>query len=136
MFSEKELNLQESELREQIRALSSAELSVYHRLEEETLKNPALYLQLNWLFPLGVHHFYLERWLRGTINLVLTVMGAWLALATELRWYGVLMLIAVVLIEVPQLLNARLLVRNRNNQIMQTCLQSARREQHSEVSGP
>jgi len=133
MFSEKELNLQESELREQIRALSPAQLSVYHRLEADELKNSSRYLQLNWLFPLGVHHYYLERWLRGSLNLLLTLAGSWLVLATGLIWYGILMLVAVVLIEIPQLLNARLLVRNRNNQIMQACLLEARREPGSEV---
>lgn len=134
MFSEKELNLQESELREQIRALSPEELSVYHRLEASELKSPARYLQLNWLFPLGAHHYYLERWLRGTINLVLTLSGTWMLLITEAPWYGALMLIAVVLIEVPQFLNARLLVRNRNNQIMQVCLLEARNIQQREVT--
>ncbi len=133
MFSETELNLQESELREQIRDLSPAQRAVYDRLETDGLKDASRYLALNCLFALGVHHLYLGRWLRGTINLMLTLSGAWLLLSTDATWYGSLMLIAVVLIEIPQLLNARLLVRNRNNQIMRDCLWLARQSPKNEV---
>ena len=134
MFSETELNLQESELREQIRDLSPAQRAVYGKLETDGLKDASRYLTLNCLFALGVHHFYLGRWLRGTVNLMLTLAGLWLLFFSDTAWYGVLMLIAVVLIEIPQLLNARLLVRNRNNQIMRDCLWLARQSPENEVS--
>jgi len=133
MFSETELNLQESELREQVRNLSPPQRALYDRLETRRLKDASRYLTLNCLFAFGVHHFYLGRWLRGAINLMLTLLGVWLLLSADTTWFGGLMLIAVVLIEIPQLLNARLLVRNRNNQIMRGCLWQARQITENEV---
>jgi TM2 domain-containing membrane protein YozV len=127
MFSEKALNLEEHELRELIRALPAAEKQYYHELELVSLKDPAHYLKLNWIFPLGLHHFYLQRWGRGTLNLGLTVLALILMTGANMFLYGAMLLIAVVLIELPQLLNARHLVHSRNNRIMEQCLKRTQR---------
>jgi len=126
MFSEKELNLQESELRAQVRAMTTLQKARYHGLEMQRLKQPECYLLLNWLFPLGAHHYYLERWARGSINLLLTLGGIYLLAGGVSSLYGGLLLVAMALIEIPQLLNARHLIHNRNNQIMEACLIEAR----------
>jgi len=127
MFSEKALNLEEHELRELIRALPDAEKQYYHELELARLKDPAHYLKLNWIFPLGFHHFYLQRWGRGALNLGLTALGLILITGTNMFLYGCMVLIAVILIELPQLLNARHLVHSRNNRIMAQCLKQTQR---------
>jgi hypothetical protein len=85
MFSEKELNLEEHQLREQIRRLSPLEKSIYDALEIPRLKMASRYVQLNWLFPLGVHHFYLRRWGRGLLDLFLT-FNVFLSLSTYSPW--------------------------------------------------
>lgn len=126
MFSEKELNLQESELRALVRSMTPQQRQRFHDLEMQRLKWPRRYLQLNWLFPFGAHHFYLQRWVRGSINLLFSLTGIYLLAGGVSVAYGLLLVAAVTLIEIPQLLNARHLVHNRNNQIMETCLIEAR----------
>ncbi|TFH74639.1 hypothetical protein E3V39_00240 [Gammaproteobacteria bacterium LSUCC0112] len=132
MFSEKELNLEEHQLREQIRRLSPAEKAIYDALEIPRLKLASTYVMLNWLFPLGVHHFYLRRWGRGLLDVFLS-LNAGLSLTHYSPWGGPSLLIAgmicvaLLLIELPQMLNARLLVHSRNILMMAKCLQSARR---------
>jgi TM2 domain-containing membrane protein YozV len=132
MFSEKELNLEEHQLREQIRRLSPAEKAIYDALEIPRLKLASTYVRLNWLFPLGVHHFYLRRWGRGLLDLFLT-LNICLSLTRFSPWgdpnllISAMMCLALLSIELPQMLNARLLVHSRNILMMTKCLQSARR---------
>lgn len=128
MFSEQELNLEEHELRALIRALPAAEKQYYYQLELASLKDPARYLKLNWLFPLGLHHFYLRRWGRGAFNLGLTLLGLTLLAGAGMVLYGSMILMAVVLIELPQLLNARHLVHSQNNRIMEQCFKRTQRQ--------
>lgn len=135
MFSEKVLNLEEHELREQVRSLSDTQRQYYLQLETAGLKNPDRYLFLNRLFPLGLHHFYLGRWGRGVLNSGLTVAGMVL-LGTHQLWSGLMLLTAVVFIEIPQLLNARHLVHSHNNRVMARSLRRAQKleSQHSQES--
>ncbi|MDP2282922.1 MAG: hypothetical protein Q8L06_02190 [Pseudohongiella sp.] len=132
MFSEKELNLEEHQLREQIRRLTPAEKAIYDALEIPRLKLASTYVMLNWLFPLGVHHFYLRRWGRGLLDLFLT-LNIYLSLTRFSPWgdpnllISAMMCLALLSIELPQMLNARLLVHSRNILMMAKCLQSARR---------
>lgn len=132
MFSEKELNLEEHELREQIRSLPDNQRQYYMTLESAGLKSPDRYLLLNRLFPLGLHHFYLGRWGRGVVNGGLTASGLALLLGTDQLVYGLMLLAAMVFIEIPQLLNARHLVHSRNNRIMARCLARAQKHQGRE----
>lgn len=127
MFSEKELNLEESDLRQQIAALSTAEQERYHRLAAASLKNPDTYAMLNWLFLLGIHHFYLHRWLRGVINLILTSVALYLLITQDARAYAGVLLLAVAIIEVPQLLNYEHIVHAFNNRSMRSCLKRAQK---------
>lgn len=128
MFSEKELNLEEHEIREVVRTLPASSQFRYHELEVRLLKRPSTYKALNWLFPLGVHHFYLGRWIRGLITLSLSVAGVLVIIIMQMTAYGLMLLLATVLIEIPQLLNARLLVHSRNNRIMAACLKQVQTE--------
>lgn len=132
MFSEKELNLEEHELREQIRSLPNNQRQYYMTMESAGLKSPDRYLLLNRLFPLGLHHFYLGRWGRGVVNGGLTTIGLALLLGTDQLVYGLMLLAAMVFIEIPQLLNARHLVHSRNNRIMARCLARAQKYQDRE----
>lgn len=123
MFSEKELNLEETELRNRISNLDADQRARYDRLEQDSLKDPAIYLKLNWLFWAGAHHFYLHRWVRGLLNLALSLTGIYLVLSLTNPLIGLLALLAVVIIEIPQLMNARHLVHAFNIRVIQRCLQ-------------
>lgn len=122
MFSEKELNLEESDLREQVALLPEEQQHQFRQMTSHLLKSPATYALLNWLFLLGVHHFYLHRWVRGTINLIVSAVGFYLIVAADGRITGGSLLLAVAIIEVPQLLNYEHLVHAFNNNVMRQCL--------------
>ena len=126
MFSEKELNLEETELREQISLLSQDEMARYLALEQSAFKRPGTYAALNSLYFLGAHHFYLRRWLRGLINLVLGVTALTLVLGAALL-YGAVILLAMAIVEIPQLLNYEHLVHAYNNRAMRQSLRQARK---------
>lgn len=126
MFSEKELNLDETELRVQVTLLSEIQRDVYQRCEQAAAKRPATYASLNALFFLGAHHFYLRRWLRGVINLVLGILAAYL-LSNGQVLYGFAVLLALAIVEIPQLLNYEHLVHAYNNNAMRQCLIRAKK---------
>ncbi|MDO8271459.1 MAG: TM2 domain-containing protein [Gammaproteobacteria bacterium] len=122
MFSEKELNLEETELREQVSLLTPAQHEIYLQMEQSLLKHPGTYATLNWFFLLGLHHFYLRRWPRGIIDLLLSSIALYVLFTTDSPAYGGALLLAVAIIEVPQLLNYEHLVHSHNNQMMRRCL--------------
>ncbi|MDP1930942.1 MAG: TM2 domain-containing protein [Gammaproteobacteria bacterium] len=127
MFSEKELNLEETDLREQVALLSESQRRQYDGLVKAALKSPSTYALLNWFFLLGLHHFYLHRWLRGVINLALSLAGLYLIVVDDSRIYGGSLLLAIAIIEVPQLLNYEHLVHAFNIRVMRQCLKRARK---------
>jgi len=136
MFSEKALNLEEHELRETARALPPPLKHQYQLLEQRHLKRPSTYRALNWVFPTGIHHFYLRRWLRGLITLSLTLGGLYLVYASQTSAFGLMVLMVVVVIEIPQLLNARHLVHSCNNRIMAQCLEQVQRAHQAPQQEP
>ncbi len=125
MFSEKELNLEETDVREQVALLSEPQRRQYQGLEKAALKSPSTYALLNWFFLIGLHHFYLHRWVRGVINLALSLVGLTLIIVDDNRIDGGSLLLAVAIIEVPQLLNYEHLVHAFNIRVMRQCLRRA-----------
>lgn len=132
MFSQKELNLEEHQLREQVRQLSAQERAFYDQLELPRLRQADTYLRLNLLFPLGVQHLYLQRWGRALLSQLLTLFTI-LSFTGFNPWghqalLGLMLIVAMILIELPQLINARLLVQSRNIRVMQHSLSEVRRQ--------
>ena len=133
MFSQKELNLEEHQLRERVHALTAEERDRYHQLEIPRLRQASTYVMLNTLFPLGIHHLYLGRWGRALLNITLTLAAVLTALVrapwdTQPNYFlALMMILAMVIIEVPQLMNARLLVQSRNNRVMEQSLKQCRK---------
>ena len=126
MFSEKELNLDETELREQVALLSDSEQNAYRLCETASFKRASVYAALNTLFFLGAQHFYLKRWLRGLIALVLGLSALSLIGGGQIL-YGIVILLAMAIVEIPQLLNYEHLVHAHNNRAMRQCLQQVRK---------
>ena len=126
MFYAKELNLEETELREQVALLDEHARLQFARLEQGTRRNPMVYLCLNLLFFLGAQHFYLRRWGRGTLTL-LAGLTALVLLASGEVLYGSGLLVAMGIIEIPQLLNCELIVHAFNNRGLRMNLQQVRK---------
>ena len=103
-----ELSDREEHLREQIRQLSDEQRKHYYRLERQQLKDPDTYAVLNYFFIAGLHHFYLGRTNRGLINIALMVVG--LLLLPLFAPLGVILLITVFIVELPQLFKSQRIV--------------------------
>jgi hypothetical protein len=126
MFSEKELNLEESILREQVAALSLEQQQHYRQLVDQARKNANTYGKLNLLCLIGVHHFYLQRWPRGGLNLVSTLGAVYLLSTASSPLIGLSVLVANIIIEVPQMLNIEHIVHAHNIRAMQQSLDRVR----------
>ncbi|MGF1689888.1 hypothetical protein [Photobacterium kagoshimensis] len=116
------LKQQEDDLRGQIRQLTDAQRKQYYQLEVDQVKDPDTYAVLNWFFVVGLHHFYLGKFVRGGVNLSLFLLSILLLVIYPNHWLGYSMLIGILVIELPQLLNSQNIVHHHNNQIMAKCL--------------
>ncbi|WP_419146721.1 TM2 domain-containing protein [Pseudoalteromonas 'SMAR'] len=111
------LNQQEEAVREEVARLSPTLRKQYYQLETELIKDPDTYAVLNYFFAAGLHHFYLGKTMRGMINLLLMLVG--LAL---LPFYGWVLIVLVLLIELPQLFQSQAIVRQHNIDVMRQVL--------------
>ncbi len=117
------LRQEENQLREQIAALSLSQKRQYYALELQHIKDPDTYAALNWAFFAGLHHFYLGKWLRGSLNLILMLVGALLYFTHIFSIIGLALIIFVLIIELPQLFNSQNIIYQYNNQLMRRLLQ-------------
>lgn len=115
-----DLKDEEDRLREKIRALSDEQRKHYYRLERERLKDPDTYAVLNYFFVAGLHHFYLGKTTRGMINVVLMLVG--LLLLPMFAPLGIILLLTVLLIELPQLFKSQRIVFAHNLELMEQIL--------------
>ena len=119
-----ELSDREERLREQIRQLSDEQRKYYYRLERERLKDPDTYAVLNYFFIAGLHHFYLGRTNRGLINIALMVVG--LLLLPLFAPLGIILLVTVFIVELPQLFKSQRIVYAHNLDLMDDILETVR----------
>ncbi|MEI5637784.1 MULTISPECIES: TM2 domain-containing protein [unclassified Pseudoalteromonas] len=116
-MDEHTLSQQEEAIREEVARLSPTLRKQYYQLETELLKDPDTYAVLNYFFAAGLHHFYLGKTMRGMFNLLLMLVG--LAL---LPFYGWVLIVLVLLIELPQLFQSQAIVRQHNIDAMRQVL--------------
>jgi TM2 domain-containing membrane protein YozV len=121
-MANKSLRLEENKLRDQISRLPLEKKRHYYNLEEDNLKDPDTYAALNWLFIAGLHHFYLGRWKRGSINLILMMLGTLLLLTGHLIILGAVLVFFTFVIELPQLFNSKNIIHEYNNKQMKALL--------------
>lgn len=107
------LEAREEVLRDRLRELPRKKRETFYRRFNAELADPDTYAALNYLFPAGLHHFYLRRWQTGAINLGVFLTGIGLMATGQVGW-GALVIAAVVLWELPQLFRAQTLVAEYN----------------------
>lgn len=113
---------QETErLRERVRALDDAQRRRFYQDIDSRLRDPDTYAVLNWMF-FGLHHFYLGRWLRGVLNLLIVALGVLLIMA-GLTLAGVSLIVALSIIELLQLFRSQVIVADYNNDVQAEVLQ-------------
>ena len=79
---------QNQHLKEKVSNLSDEQRKHYYSLLEPALKDHDTYAVLNYLLVAGLHHFYLGKFLRGAINLIILASGIGLIIFTHIcvRW--------------------------------------------------
>jgi TM2 domain-containing membrane protein YozV len=108
----------EERLRESVRALPDDKRFAFFKEAGLRLKDPDTYAALNYLFIAGLHHFYLGKWLRGLLNIVIFLVGV-VMLFTSLVVIGVLFIAAVTAVELYALFKSQAIVQAHNNKIME-----------------
>lgn len=115
------LKAEEEELRKEIAALKQDEKKHYYQLEKQRVKDPDNYAVLNYFFAAGLHHFYLGKYARGAINAIIMLIGI-----IFIESFGLWLIIAVCLIELPQLFMSQRIVYQYNNNVMRDTLSEVR----------
>ncbi|MGY5451805.1 TM2 domain-containing protein [Agarivorans sp. MS3-6] len=122
MLSREQIENQQEQLRLEIRQLPDEQRKQFYRLWEKQVKDPDSYAVLNYLLLAGLHHFYLTKWLRGSVNLLVSVFSLILLLSGFWQW-GVALLVLVTVVELPALFRSELTVLDYNNQTMRALLE-------------
>ena len=112
------IQAEEERIRQWVRELPDDKRLAFFKQAEKSLKEPDTYATLNCLFIAGLHHFYLGKWIRGSINLLIFVAGV-LCIFTGLTGLGILILIAISAVELKALFKAQLVIQDYNNGVMQ-----------------
>ena len=121
-MTEEYLRQVEEKLRDQIGKLSNEQKKRYYALELAQVKDPDTYAVLNWAFLAGLHHFYLGKWQRGLLNLLLMLIGGLLYFSQLLPLLGGGLILLVFIVELPQLFNSQKIIHQYNNQLMKRLL--------------
>ncbi|WP_375320704.1 hypothetical protein [Aliivibrio logei] len=107
-----ELEEKEELLRKQVAELSSEERKIFYQKQSEQLKDPDTYATLNYLFLGGFHHLYLEKYLWFFGELLALILSLFLIFSGEN--FGFCILIAIAIIELPQLFFSQKIARDHN----------------------
>ena len=124
MLNKEIVHKEREDLREKIRSLSDENRSKFYTEYDKVVKDPDTYAVLNWFFLVGIHHFYLGNWLRGTINLTCMLFGLFIFSFERgaLSAVGGIILFLIFLIEIYALFRSEIIVQDFNNQEMRKVL--------------
>jgi len=107
MLSQETVDQEEELIRQDSGQLSDKERKIYFSIVKKQIKDPDTYAVLNWFFVTGLHHFYLNNWVKGGINLTVFLIGAVLIFA-GLEWFGILMILSIFIIELYALFRSQI----------------------------
>ncbi|WP_220719208.1 TM2 domain-containing protein [Agarivorans litoreus] len=125
MLKREQVEQQQEQLREQIALLPQNQRKRFYQLWQKQVKDPDSYAVLNYLLLAGLHHFYLGKWLRGAVNLVISILAI-LLVALGAGLLGLCLLVAITMVELPALFRSELIVLDYNNQQMQRLLEQVK----------
>lgn len=120
--SMRELEREEDDLRTEINKLDEADRKQFFREYNDCVKDPDTYAALNYLLLTGLHHFYLGRYLRGFINLIVMIVGFLLLFNPVTIYVGLAAILGVLIIEIPQLFFSQRIVQLYNNRLTKKML--------------
>lgn len=109
---------EEERIRKLVRELPDEKRLLFFQQAEKNLKDPDTYATLNFLFVAGLHHFYLGQWVRGSINLFIFLAGVVFLFSGQVA-IGIVLLIAISMVELRALFAAQTVVQDYNNAVME-----------------
>jgi TM2 domain-containing membrane protein YozV len=123
MHTQDEITKEENDLRDKIQELSDDNKKIFFSQIEKEIKDPDTYAVLNWLFIAGLHHFYLKKYLNGSINLSVFLLGSTLSFFDDTTFgIGIGMLVSLFIVELFQLFKSQLILQDYNNMITKRLL--------------
>ena len=111
-------------LKERVRELNDDQRKHYFNLLEPALKDHDTYAVLNYLLLPGLHHFYLGKFFRGSLNLIILLTGTSLIFLTKYVFVGTLIIFFILIVELLALFRSQVIVMNHNNHLSKEILES------------
>ena len=108
-------------LRERINTLQDSDRKAYYNRFKHELKDPDTYAVLNYFFLAGLHHMYLGKFFRGSLNLLTFLSGLGLAISGYLAT-GVVLIVFILLTELMALFRSEVIVNHHNNELSESIL--------------
>ena len=108
-------------LRARINALQNSDRKAYYDRFKRELKDPDTYAVFNYFFLAGLHHMYLGKFFRGSLNLFLFLFGLGLAIGGY-PVTGVLLIVLILLTELMALFRSEVIVNHHNNELSESIL--------------
>lgn len=105
---------QEEQIRKQIRMLSDTQRQAYYKQASRQIKDPDTYATLNYIIFAGLHHFYLGRWGRGLINIVVFAVGILLVYLHQIE-AGIAFIVGIIVFELYEMFRSQVIVKHYNN---------------------
>ena len=118
MKTKEAIQEEEERIRKLVRDLPDEKRLLFFQQAEKNLKDPDTYATLNFLFVAGLHHFYLGQWVRGSINLFIFLAGVVFLFSGQVA-IGIVLLIAISMVELRALFAAQTVVQDYNNAVME-----------------
>jgi TM2 domain-containing membrane protein YozV len=91
---------------------------MFFKESDKKLKDPDTYAALNYIFIAGLHHFYLGKWQRGLLNIVVFWTGI-ICLFNGYTSIGVIIITAITILELYELFQSEIIVKEHNNSVME-----------------
>ena len=119
---------QEEKLRASVRELNESERKFFFKSFSKQVKDPDTYAVLNFFIITGLHHFYLRKYIRGSINLSLFLFAiaeifiGLVQVNVPRLGQGLLIMVLVLLIEIPNLFRSQIIVKDYNNRLTEKIL--------------
>ena len=109
------------ELRGRINALEASQRKAYYERFKRELKDPDTYAVLNYFFLAGLHHMYLGKFLRGSLNFFILLFGIGFMIG-GFPVIGLFLIVLILLTELMALFRSEVIVNNHNNQLSEDIL--------------
>ena len=109
------------ELRGRINALEASQRKTYYERFKRELKDPDTYAVLNYFFLAGLHHMYLGKFLRGSLNFFILLFGIGFMIG-GFPVIGLFLIVLILLMELMALFRSEVIVNHHNNQLSEDIL--------------